>query len=123
MNFATTTSLNFGSGRISRLRTNFFRPMNFLYCKKSLTGLFDSASKAGFINLCLCCWSRCACCRCSSAAGSSFGAVFGAALLAVRDALGVERAANGVIPNTGKVLHAASADQHDRVLLKIVSNA
>src|SRR5262249_8375744 len=48
------------------------------------------------------------------------GAVLRAALLAGGDARGVERAADDVIANTREVLHAASADHHDRVLLEVV---
>src|SRR5215472_10810107 len=48
------------------------------------------------------------------------GAVFRAALLAVLDALGVERAADDVVAHAGQVLDAAAADQHHRMFLKIV---
>src|SRR5690349_17846931 len=95
MNLATTTSWNFGSGRISRLRTDFLRPI-------SITSQYL---------------------LCSSSAGSStLRAILRTALLAVCHALSVERSANGVITNTRKVLHTASADQHDRVFLKVVSD-
>src|SRR5215510_6667789 len=50
------------------------------------------------------------------------GPVLRPALLAPRDARGIERAADDVIANAGKILHAASPDQHDRVLLQIVSD-
>src|ERR1700758_5347707 len=43
------------------------------------------------------------------------GAVLGAALLAILDAGSVERAANHVVTHAGKVLHASSTDEHDRV--------
>src|ERR1700742_938152 len=53
----------------------------------------------------------------------TLGAIEGPALLAVLHALRVEHAANDVIANARKVLHAATADQNNRVLLKIVALA
>src|ERR1700749_4239990 len=53
----------------------------------------------------------------------TLGAIEGPALLAVLHALRVEHAANDVIANARKVLHAAAADQNNRVLLKIVALA
>src|SRR5438270_3276438 len=47
-------------------------------------------------------------------------AVAAARLLAVADALGVQRAADDLVPHTREVLHPAAADQHDRVLLEVV---
>src|SRR4029077_460771 len=44
-------------------------------------------------------------------------------LLAVLDASGVEAAAHHVIPHARQVLHAATADQHHRVLLQVVALA
>src|ERR1700755_3523420 len=44
-------------------------------------------------------------------------------LLAVTDALGVERAADDLVTHTGEVLHPAAANQHDRVLLQGVAHA
>src|SRR3954462_5602628 len=51
------------------------------------------------------------------------GAVAAASLLTVLDALGVEGAANDLVADTGKVLHPAAANEHDRVLLEVVTNA
>src|ERR1700743_1223456 len=51
----------------------------------------------------------------------TLGAIEGPALLAVLHALRVEHAADDVIANARKVLHAATADQNNRVLLKIVA--
>src|SRR5215813_4690783 len=48
------------------------------------------------------------------------GPVLRPALLASRDPRRVEGAADDVIADAGEVLHAASPDQHDRVLLQIV---
>src|SRR3954452_6728023 len=45
-------------------------------------------------------------------------AVTAAGLLAVLDALGVERTTNDLVADAGEVLHAAPADEHDRVLLQ-----
>src|ERR1700734_2147123 len=49
------------------------------------------------------------------------GAVERTALPAVLDALRVEHAADNVIADARQVLHAAAAEQHDRVLLQIVA--
>src|SRR3712207_2599287 len=51
------------------------------------------------------------------------GAVATAGLLAVLDALGVEGAADDLVADTGEVLHPAAADEHDRVLLEVVTDA
>src|SRR5215472_12259813 len=51
------------------------------------------------------------------------GAVFRPALPAILDALRVVRAADDVVAHTGKILDAATADQHHRVLLQIVALA
>src|SRR5690606_21524722 len=50
-------------------------------------------------------------------------AVLRTALASVRHTLGIQRAANGVIANTGKVLDAATTYQHHGVLLEIVALA
>ena len=44
-------------------------------------------------------------------------------LLAVLDALGIQNAAQDVVANAGQVLHAAAADQNDRVFLQVVAFA
>src|SRR6266478_4613532 len=51
------------------------------------------------------------------------GAVFRAALAPVLDALCVVRAADDVIAHAGQVLDPAAADQHDRMLLQVVTLA
>src|SRR6478609_9819327 len=48
------------------------------------------------------------------------GAVAAAGLLAVLDALGVQRAADDLVADARQVLHPAATDQHDRVLLQVV---
>src|ERR1700728_1041656 len=50
-------------------------------------------------------------------------AVPAASLLAVADALGVQRTADDLVADTGQVTHATAADQHDRVLLQVVPHA
>src|SRR4029453_19024952 len=45
-----------------------------------------------------------------------------AGLLTVLHALGVERATDDLVADTGKVLHPAAADEHDRVLLEVVAD-
>src|SRR5262245_41078562 len=50
-------------------------------------------------------------------------AVTAAGLLAVLHALGVERAADDLVADTGQVLHPAATDEHDRVLLEVVAHA
>src|SRR5262249_49075327 len=59
----------------------------------------------------------------SSSARSALSSILRTALLAVSNALSVQGSANGVVTNTWKVLHTASANQNDRVFLKVVSNA
>src|SRR4051812_5173215 len=50
-------------------------------------------------------------------------AVLGAGLLAVRHAGGVERPADDLVAHARQVLDAAAADQHDGVLLQVVTLA
>src|SRR5262245_892816 len=52
-----------------------------------------------------------------------FCSVYRAALLSVLHALRIEHAAKNVVAHARKVLHAATADQHDRMLLQIVAFA
>src|SRR5947209_2763228 len=51
------------------------------------------------------------------------GAVAAAGLLAVADALGVQRAADDLVADAGQVLHTAAAHEHHRVLLQVVADA
>src|SRR5690349_18978247 len=53
----------------------------------------------------------------------ALGAVLRAALTTALDAHRVERAADDVIANAREILHAAAADEHDRVLLQVVADA
>src|SRR3712207_1971307 len=50
-------------------------------------------------------------------------AVPAASLLAVADALGVQRAADDLVAHAGEVLHPAAAHEHHRVLLQVVADA
>src|SRR6476620_9992169 len=50
------------------------------------------------------------------------GAVAAASLLAVLHAMGVERAADDLVADTGEVLHTAAAHEHDGVLLEVVAH-
>src|ERR1700687_3723929 len=52
----------------------------------------------------------------------SLGAIFRAPLLAVLNTGGIERPANHVIAHAGKILYAAAAHEHDRVLLQVVAD-
>ena len=49
--------------------------------------------------------------------------VLRSSLLAICDAGGIERSAHYVIAHPGKVLYAASADQHNRVFLQVMADA
>src|SRR6185437_8768879 len=53
----------------------------------------------------------------------ALGAVLGAGLLAVGDADRVHGAAHDVVADAGQVLDATAADEDDRVLLQVVSDA
>src|ERR1700754_5074370 len=50
-------------------------------------------------------------------------AVTAASLLAVAHALRVERTADDLVTNAREVLHTTATNEHDRVLLKVVSDA
>src|SRR5690242_12755512 len=51
------------------------------------------------------------------------GAVQRTALATLGDALGVKHATQDVVAHARKILHAATADQHHRVLLQVVALA
>src|SRR5690606_11488608 len=104
MNLVTTRSPNFGSGLISRLSARWRRDILFVSHLRGPAPQTKSA-EAGKPLL------------------RTLGAVFGAALLAVLHALRVKDAADDVITYAGKVLHAAAADHHHGVFLKVVALA
>src|SRR5205807_6956295 len=97
MNFATSSLLCFGSGRISRLGISLRRGIGLYSVRK-----IASKESRGFRPL---------------------GAVLRARLLAVLHAGGVERAAHHVVAHARQVLHAPAADEHHRVLLQVVALA
>src|SRR3954452_3888122 len=102
INLDRTISPNFGSGRISR----------FSGRRRRAIGCFLSLQRVR--NL-----SGAYCCRLLGA----LGAVLGAGLAAILDALRIENAAKHVVANARKVAHTAAADQHDAVLLEVVTLA
>jgi hypothetical protein len=51
----------------------------------------------------------------------TLGTVLRAALCAVGDTGGIKSTANDVITYTGEILHTTTADEHDRVLLQVVT--
>src|SRR5579863_2689534 len=57
------------------------------------------------------------------AALGALGSILRTALLAVRDAYRIQRAAHHVIADARQILHAAAADEHNRVLLQVVADA
>src|SRR5512132_1911704 len=91
MNFATSTFMCFGSGRISRFGTSL---------RLGISAPSSQTLRLRFLR-----------------------AVLRARLLAILDARRVERAANHVIANAGQVLDATAANEHDRVLLQVVTFA
>src|SRR3954462_9594640 len=52
-----------------------------------------------------------------------FRAVLRPPLPAIADAAAIQRAADDVVAHAGQILHAAAANQHDRVLLQVVAFA
>src|SRR5690348_4379118 len=106
MNLESTTSPNFGSGRISRFSGRRRRAIGlFLFSLQPGPGL---ACARGLL------WPGLL---------GTLGAVLRTALPAVLDALRVEDAAKHMVANAGKVAHTAAADQHDAVLLEVVAFA
>src|SRR4051812_28422745 len=96
VNLATSLSLNFGSGMIFRLGTS--RRRGIFVSSVRLLGL-------GALHAVL------------RALAVSGGLVGGARACGAR---GVERAAHHVVADAREILHAAAADEDDRVLLQVV---
>src|SRR5687768_5020573 len=92
MNFDSTMSPNFGSGRISRFSG---RRRRDIFWFPSLQP--DPTLGRGLLR--------------------TLGAVFGTGLATVLDTLGVENAAQDVVADAGKIPNSAAADQDHRVLL------
>src|SRR4051812_23890227 len=114
MKFDRTMSPNLGSGRISRFSGRRRRDIGLFLSLQPVPEL-GTPSKSYFAG--------------NPARGllswlfRTLGAVLGAGLPAVLDALGVEHAAEHVIAHAGQVAHTAAADQHDAVLLEVVALA
>src|SRR4051794_13653700 len=104
MNLVRTTSPKRGSGRTSRFSGRRRRDIG----RFSFSLQPDPPRRRGLLR------------------GGLFGplgAVFGTGLAAVLDPLGVEHAAKHVVADARKVANAATADQHDAVLLEVVALA
>src|ERR1700730_11325869 len=118
MNFVRMTSPNFASGMTSRFSALWrrdivrLRRISFGCSKATIVKCAD------YLNL-----ESLACCKFTPSSFRPLGAVFGTALLAVLDALGVEHAAQNVIAHARQVLHPAAADHDDRMLLQIMTLA
>src|SRR6056297_3220219 len=84
---------NFGSGRMSRLKLEGLRDINF----SVMNSVQTRASALGLL-----------------------GAVFGTALTPIADACGIQAAPHRVVANAGKILDTTTANQDDRVLLEVV---
>src|SRR6185437_12461164 len=110
MNLARTRSPNLASGVISRLSARRRRDIfsSYFFLSISIPDRRFAPSGMTFASL-RSLWT--------------LGAVEGPTLLAVLDALRVEHAADDVIAHARKVLHAAAADQHDRMFLEVVTFA
>src|SRR5512134_1307850 len=108
-NFASILLLYFGSGSVSLFTMTVFLGI-CVFLKDSMKEVDDFASfvfrppSLGFLFRCL-------------------RSVFGTALFAVCNPHGIERAPHDVVPDARKVLDPASADEHDGVLLQVVSYA
>src|SRR5437867_3220059 len=133
MNLDRSTEPNFGSGRISRLGTSRRRGMGlFLFSLQLALGSClaprnatqglpltrPAARRATFTGL----QAGFPVCAALCLLGA-LRAVLGARLLAILDALQVERAAHDVVAHARQILHAAAAHQHDAVLLQVVAFA
>src|SRR5215210_5514358 len=106
MNLERTSSPNLGSGRISRFSGRRRRDMDIPFSSAS-SGTSGRTLSGAY----------------SCGLFRALGAVLGAGLAAVLDALRVEHAAKHVVAHAGQVAHAAAADQHDAVLLQVVAFA
>src|SRR5215470_19267086 len=116
---STGPSVNFGSGRTLRLGTSPLRGILALLTLSRSLRLRGSGS----LRLRLAPGSPFSFASARSTLLGPLGAVLGPALPTVGDAGGVERAANDVVADPGEILHAAAADEDDRVLLEVVTLA
>src|SRR5690606_36416637 len=116
MNLVTTSFLNFGSGVISRLSALWRRDIGWPWSFWFRHGRALPGHPCLFVNGVPTDAKRPKLLR-------PFGSILGPALLAVFYALGVEDAANDVVAHARKVLDAATADHHDRMLLQVMALA
>src|SRR3954463_10980085 len=106
MNLATSSLLNFGSGRISRLGTSLRRGMESSdWNGDQEKGLASLEARSRLRGL------------------GSLRAVLRARLLPVLDARGIQGAAHHVVAPAREALPGAAADEHHRVLLQVVAFA
>src|SRR5829696_4625480 len=109
MNLVTSALLYSGSSGTSRFGTSRLR--GIFYSREgpvSGQGAFVRLTTPGF---CLCLRLR------------PLGAVLRPALLAALHTHRVQRAADDVVADSGQVLDAAAADEHERVLLEVMADA
>src|SRR5215467_10029262 len=102
MNFVTDRSWYFGSGSTSLRLTSPLRGMAMAHCGSGGTATYRPDDAAGSLR--------------------SFGSVLRAALTPILHADRVEGAADDVVAHAGQALHPASPDEHDRVLLEVVTH-
>src|SRR6202042_1183948 len=93
MNLASMSFPYFGSGRMVRWGAAALRDMETYRCLNWVLDLFLG----------------------------TLGAVLGTPLAAIVHAGAIECAAYGVVAHAGEILDAAAADQHHRVLLKVMA--
>src|SRR5690554_2045706 len=126
MNLARRSLPNLGSGRISRLATTLLLGMTSPLAKglsgkpgTSVRSLLRHLSRTArpYSYQTVIKWVR----RRNRSGFRTLGTVLGASLLTILYARGIEGAAHGVITHTRQVLDPPTADQHNRVLLKVMA--
>src|SRR5580765_5429419 len=112
MNRVTSTLSNFGSGTDSRRATKPLRgiPSFLSFGCRTCPGALDVHDASGDPDGA----------RRPRNQLLRLGAVLRAALLASAHSTRVQRAAHDVVTHSRQILHAAPADEHDRVLLQVV---
>src|SRR5437868_1811584 len=107
MNFDRVMSPNFGSGRISRFSGRRRRDIGSVPFSSADSGT-SGRTLSGAYSACL---------------FGALGAVLRARLPAVLDPLRIEHPAEHVVADAGQIAHTSAADQHDAVLLEVVTLA
>src|SRR5512139_2343405 len=125
MNLESSTEPNFGSGRISRLGTSRRRGISIFLLLQLARAFTRTAKGQQTLHLLA---GRTDRRRRPEGRGvlgllRALGAVLRARLLAVLDALQVERAAHDVVAHARQVLHPTAAHEHHAVLLQVVALA